>query len=241
MKTSDDIQEICKALVGFHSEVGLIEKDGENPHFHASYATIDNIMDVIRPVLAKHDLFVMQLPTTTEEGEIRLVTRLYHSSGQVMESPPIVLKPQKQDAQGIGSAVTYARRYSLTSFLGLATGDDDDGNAASNRNDKSGGQHRKPEKQPAQFNGEATDKQRKKLFADAKDKGLNRGELKQLIHYHTQGKTSTKDLTKKECSDLIKMIQQSTAEKLRVMIGQPTDSTDTSNPRDEELRELGLL
>ena len=131
MKTSEDIKDICKALLAFHSEVGRITKDGENPHLRNRYATIDQIIEEIRPVLASHGLFVMQLPSNSEAGEIQMVTRLYHVSGQWMQSPTLTITPQKKDAQGIGSAITYARRYSLTSFLGLNTGEDDDGHAAS--------------------------------------------------------------------------------------------------------------
>src|SRR5690606_15403268 len=131
MKTSEDIKEITKALVAFHSEVGRITKDGTNPHLKNRYATIDQIIEEIRPVLASHGLFVMQLPSNSEAGEIQMVTRLYHVSGQWMESPSLKIKVERNNAQGIGSAITYARRYSLTSFLGLNTGEDDDGHAAS--------------------------------------------------------------------------------------------------------------
>lgn len=131
MRTSEDIKEITKALVAFHSEVGRITKDGTNPHLKNRYATIDQIIEEIRPILADKGLFIMQLPTNTEGGEIQMVTRLYHISGQWMESPSLKIKVDRNNAQGIGSAITYARRYSLTSFLGLNTGEDDDGHAAS--------------------------------------------------------------------------------------------------------------
>lgn len=219
MKTSEDIQEICKALVGFHSEVGRITKDGTNPHLKNRYATIDNIIEEIRPILATHGLFILQLPTNTEAGEIQMTTRIYHTSGQWMESPVLTLKPQKQDAQGIGSAVTYARRYSLTSFLSLNTGEDDDGNAASGgrgqRQSQSRGQgSQQPPQRPA---GLASDKQRKAVFAIAKGKGLEDEQIKQLVRFFTK-KESTKELTSKEASHLIETFRASEAPDLLDMI-----------------------
>src|SRR5690606_336701 len=97
MKTSEDIKEITKALVAFHSEVGRITKDGTNPHLKNRYATIDQIIEEIRPILASHGLFIMQLPTNSESGGIQMVTRLYHVSGQWMQSPTLTITPQKKD------------------------------------------------------------------------------------------------------------------------------------------------
>ncbi|GGA56725.1 single-stranded DNA-binding protein [Kroppenstedtia guangzhouensis] len=226
MKTSENIVEICKALVGFHSEVGRITKDGTNPHLKNRYATIDQIIEEIRPILATHGLFILQLPTNTEAGEIQMTTRIYHTSGQWMESPVLTLKPQKQDAQGIGSAVTYARRYSLTSFLSLNTGDDDDGEAASNGggNRKQSPARKKPQGQGGQQStqqkkptGLASEKQRRFIFAIAEDKGLDQDEIKALVKRLT-GKESTKELTTKEARHLIETLQATEASELKEVV-----------------------
>lgn len=239
MKTSETITEICKALVGFHSEVGRISKDGTNPHLKNRYATIDQIIEEIRPILATHGLFIMQMPTNTEAGEIRMTTRIYHTSGQWMESPTLTLKPQKQDAQGIGSAVTYARRYSLTSFLSLNTGEDDDGCRASAReartatkpNQKAKPQPKtNPKPQPQQqpkpepskpevIDGNlASEPQRRKIFAMAKEKTIPESVLRGLIRYYT-GKESTKSLSKQDASDLIKLLDESETSEIYQLIG----------------------
>lgn len=221
MKTSEDIKEIIPALIAFHSEVGRITKDAQNSHMKNRYATIDQIIEEIRPILADKGLFIMQLPSNTDTGEIQMVTRIYHTSGQWMESPVLTLKPQKQDAQGIGSAVTYARRYSLTSFLSLNTGEDDDGNAASGgrgqRQSQSRGQgSQQPPQRPA---GLASDKQRKAVFAIAKGKGLEDEQIKRVVHHFTK-KESTKELTTREASNLIETLQTTEAPDLLETIGE---------------------
>lgn len=244
MKTSEDIKEICKALLAFHSEVGRITKDGENPHLRNRYATIDQIIEEIRPVLASHGLFVMQLPSNSEAGEIQMTTRIYHISGQWMESPKLIINPQKKDAQGIGSAITYARRYSLTSFLGLNTGEDDDGHQAS------GGDNGQAPKQQSNTSllrqppKRISDAQRKKIFATAGEMGLKDTEIKALIYYLSKGKKdSVKDLTSEQASYTIQLLTESKASEIRKMIEHELKEDDKnlngkSKDKDEDLKQF---
>lgn len=222
MKTSENIDEICKALAAFHSEVGRITKDGTNPYLKNRYATIDQIIEEIRPILASKGLFILQTPSNDESGEIKMTTRIFHESGQWIESPPLTLKAQKNDPQAIGSAVTYARRYSLTSFLSLNTGEDDDGHQASMSREPQQQQH-KPKAAPYQkqqpSNGMATEAQRKKIFAMAKQKGLSENILRNLIKYIT-GQESTRDLGKQDASDIIKLMDEYSASEIYQMIGE---------------------
>jgi hypothetical protein len=128
---SQSISNLAAALVKFNAEVKRIEKDGNNPHFRSKYATLDGIEDEIRPLLQKHGLATLQFPGM-EEDRVTVKTMLLHESGEWMESDVAKARPTKEDPQGVGSAITYLRRYSLTSMLSLSTGDvDDDGNAAS--------------------------------------------------------------------------------------------------------------
>lgn len=129
-KKSESIIEIAKALCKFNGEIQKIEKDSTNPHFKNKYASLDNIIDEIRPILTKHGLSIIQMPGGDGEN-FKMSTLLIHESGEWIESDPIVMKPVKNDPQGIGSCATYARRYSLSAFLSLNTGEDDDGNEAS--------------------------------------------------------------------------------------------------------------
>jgi hypothetical protein len=130
---SESIKEISVALNKFNEEISRISKDAVNPHFRNKYATLDKIIDEIRPILSKHGLSVIQFPSGDGE-RLSLSTMLLHTSGEYIESPPLIMKPVKNDPQGIGSCTTYARRYGICAVLNLNTGEDDDGNAASNPN-----------------------------------------------------------------------------------------------------------
>ncbi|MEO3947664.1 ERF family protein [Gorillibacterium sp. CAU 1737] len=127
---SESIAKLAVALVKFNAEVRIIEKDAKNPHFKNQYASLDNIIDEVRPILAKHGLSVLQFPSG-DGDKFSLRSMLLHESGEWIESEPIVMRPVKNDPQGIGSCATYARRYSLSALLSLNTGEDDDGNDAS--------------------------------------------------------------------------------------------------------------
>src|SRR5690625_1059201 len=126
LKKSESISKLAVALVKFNSEVSKISKDAANPLFKSDYATLDNIIDEVRPVLTKHGLSILQIPGGDGDNVI-MKTLLLHESGEWIESDPLIMKPVKNDPQAVGSCVTYARRYSLASFLTLNTGDDDDG------------------------------------------------------------------------------------------------------------------
>ena len=129
MQTSDKIDALAGALAKAQGELKNIEKGKINPHFKSRYADIADGLEVIRPVLSKHALSVVQVTSVNPDtGVFILFTRLLHSSGQWIESsyPLPTGKAQEQ-----GSAITYARRYSLFSLIGTAgTDEDDDGNAA---------------------------------------------------------------------------------------------------------------
>lgn len=132
--TSESIQEIGTALAKAQSEMENLEKSGKNPAFKNEggarpYSTLSNVLDEVRPKLSKHGIAILQVPVNGEDGAVGVVTRLIHSSGQWMEGS-LYVKPAQFTAQGVGSVLTYLRRYTLMSMAGVAP-DDDDGNAAS--------------------------------------------------------------------------------------------------------------
>jgi hypothetical protein len=129
MKTSDTITKISAALVKAQGELNAVSKDGNNPHFRSKYATLQNIVESTRDTLRKHGLAVVQTFGETDGTYINLTTTLLHESGEYI-SGTLTVRPNKPDAQGIGSAASYARRYSYA-IIGLVTNDDDDGNIAS--------------------------------------------------------------------------------------------------------------
>ena len=134
MKSSDSIAAIAPAWVKAAGDLESVAKDATNPAFRTRYASLDAMMAQVRPVLARHGLAVLQGVTQPETADGRLIgigieTRLLHTSGEWIAS--VVLLPvEKPTAQGAGSAITYGRRYGLSTLLGL-TADDDDGQAAS--------------------------------------------------------------------------------------------------------------
>lgn len=126
MQKSESITKLSAALVAFHGEVGKVGKDSTNPHFRNKYASLSNILEVVTPVLTVCKLSVIQIPTGTNTLE----TILLHESGEWI-GEAFTMPPVKNDPQGVGSAITYARRYALGAILSLNIDTDDDGNAAS--------------------------------------------------------------------------------------------------------------
>lgn len=150
MRTSEDIKDLATALAKAQGEMKNAPLNKVNPHFKSKYADLAGIRDATAPILAKNGLTITQFTTVTEDGLV-LTTRLLHTSGQWMEGeyplPLDVSKPQQ-----MGSALTYARRYSWSSVCGISADEDDDGNAAQAGNNNGSQQKKatppKPEGHP---------------------------------------------------------------------------------------------
>jgi len=125
MEKSQTISELAKALVKFQSEMKPVSFDANNPFFKSKYATLSALVQDATPILVKNGLAVSQL--TEQEGSV--TTILMHTSGEYLSST-LTLKAVKDDPQGRGSAITYARRYAYASILGIVSDEDDDGNSA---------------------------------------------------------------------------------------------------------------
>jgi hypothetical protein len=130
MKTSESINNLAAALVALQSETEHANYDKTNPHFKSKYASLAEVIDVIKAPLAKHGLAVLALPGYQADVGYLLTTRLVHASGEWIETE-MKLNPTKDDPQGLGSAITYMRRYTLPGIGLYASEEDDDGNAAS--------------------------------------------------------------------------------------------------------------
>lgn len=129
MKHSNEIQDIAAALAKAQGAMGKVVKGNMNPHFRSKYADLAAVSDAARSALSENGIAVFQSVETSETGAYSLVTLLTHSSGQwITGEVPLLLS--KQDMQGLGSGMTYARRYGLLAVCNLAP-EDDDGNAAS--------------------------------------------------------------------------------------------------------------
>ncbi|MDI3233349.1 ERF family protein [Staphylococcus pasteuri] len=136
MNKSESITELNKALANFHKEVKQPMKDANNPFFKSKYVPLENVVEAIDDVAPKHGLTYSQYPVTTENGLVGISTVLLHESGEFIEFPPATTKPDKNTPQGVGSALTYMRRYSLSAVFGITSDQDDDGNEASGKSNK---------------------------------------------------------------------------------------------------------
>ena len=167
MQKSESIAALAAALAKAQGEMENAGKNSVNPHFRSKYADLAEIINTVRPVLAKHGLSVTQFPSF--DGTLAHVeTIIAHQSGEWMSgttSSPV----QKADPQGIGSATTYLRRYSLAAVCNLAQ-EDDDANASSKAPKQSAkpmpvpAQAQKPVPAPVPNEPMMTDQQRKILM-----------------------------------------------------------------------------
>lgn len=133
MNKSESIKELAVALAKFQGEVNnpqnstTVKVKSDKGSYSYKYAKLDEVLNIVRPILSKNGLSIVQVPTTID-NQISVSTMLLHSSGEWLELEPITLKMDKSTAQGAGGAITYARRYSLSAALGIASEDDDDTN-----------------------------------------------------------------------------------------------------------------
>jgi len=128
MTKSDSIKELAAALAKAFPEIDKADKERTNPHFRSKYADLGNVVDAIKPALCNHGLSFVQHCHQGENAAI-VETVIIHSSGEWMSCGCISVPTIKADPQAYGSALTYARRYSLSAAFGVAP-EDDDGNAA---------------------------------------------------------------------------------------------------------------
>lgn len=118
------------------AKIETVRKNGENPHFKSKYATLDEVWETVRKAVNDAGLVVFCTIDPTADGKRELTTHVAEvkSGEEISCSFPIVA--QAATPQAVGSAMTYARRYTLTALLEIVTGDgaDDDGEAATNHN-----------------------------------------------------------------------------------------------------------
>ena len=132
MITSPEIGKLAEALAKAQGAIEGAKKDSANPFFKSKYADLASVWDACRKALSDNALSVIQTTEAPEFPQTVIVdTRLCHSSGEWVQGR-IVMKPVKDDPQGIGSCLTYARRYALSAMVGIAP-EDDDGNAATGK------------------------------------------------------------------------------------------------------------
>ncbi len=131
MNRSESIKELATALSKAQGEMHGAKKDAANPFFNSKYADLSACWEACRLPLAKNGLSILQATRLTEKGTIILVTTLLHSSGEWM-SGEFPVQSDKPGLQALGAALSYARRYALSSMIGIVQ-EDDDGESAVNR------------------------------------------------------------------------------------------------------------
>ena len=204
---SAEIGEIAAALSVAQAEINPAEKNATNPHLKNKYANISAIYDAVREVLPKHGLCVVQTMLPTDGTRAHVRTTLAHKSGQWFASECVMPLDRQGGAQGMGSAITYARRYSLSAILGVVADEDDDGNGAQGRNNKA---QIEKDRAAAKANNPnpPSDPQRKMFMSmmSKKHHGNRDAILDDLSKYFGRKIASSNELTKAEISEMIEVL-----------------------------------
>lgn len=130
MNKSESIKELATALNKAQAEMTGAKKSAANPFFKSKYANLEEVINCVKEPFANNGLSFMQFPVS-EDGSAGVETIILHESGEFI-SNYFMLKCAKNDPQGMGSAITYARRYGLQAAVGIPS-EDDDGEGAMNR------------------------------------------------------------------------------------------------------------
>jgi len=191
MDKSDSIAKLAEALCKFQGSMSGIKKDSENPFFKSRYASLGAIIEDTRKPLANNGLSFVQFPT----GSYGLETMLMHTSGEWIKSV-YVMEPTDKKPQSLGSALTYQRRYALSSILGLQTEDDDGNDASAEKVSKEPTVQYAPQNAP-----KATVAPKKTSFETASEKISKATTAEELATLSAQVNSSVK-LTTDEKADL---------------------------------------
>jgi hypothetical protein len=182
MDFSNPFKELPKALSAVKKEMNTtVAKDATNPHFRKKYSTLDASLDAASKILGSHGLAVVQMPT-----DDILYTMMTHSSGEYIRFA-YKMEIKEKTAQGRGSALTYARRYCYQAMVGLAPGDDDDGEKAMERNEEK--KEEKPKSTRSKASSKSSEQEKEKK---EKEKQVNKefkGAMKEAFEFDHNTKT----------------------------------------------------
>jgi len=129
---------LISALVKAQSEMGHAVLDQVNPHFKSKFASLKSVIDAVKPALNANGIAYVQRSVPMDQGIA--VETVFHGHGEELRTGPVPVPIDRENAQGFGSALTYAKRYSLAMACGISADQDDDGNAAAEAPPKKRGQ-----------------------------------------------------------------------------------------------------
>ncbi len=215
---SESIKTILPLMIEAQAEMPQLSKDRNNPHAKSKYVTLDNILGNLLPLLNARDILLTQIPVEEHDDHshrIGVETVFLHKDGEYIKYPPVFYEFEKGGrmnlTQSVGSIISYARRYALTSILALSTAEDDDGVGSNNH---AGGGYQNTQTEEPQIvlvNQGDIKKINEKIITLA---GLYEGNLKENQEKLTrkitgQAKVSTvNEIPKEYLSSLLGMLDQ---------------------------------
>lgn len=204
---SESINELASALAKAQARLHGAKKDAKNPFFKSNYATLESVYEAIREPLAEQGLSVIQ-PTEFIDNQTFVRTVLLHSSGQWIDGLYPVIT-QKNDPQGLGSGMSYSRRYSLMAMVGIPASDDD-AESATNRTAAplmpfETALQRVEKGTDTVADGFISEKQAARLFAIAKKNKLSNDQIKGVLDKY--GIKETKKIKWKDYDSIITLIE----------------------------------
>lgn len=131
--SSTEITELAEAMIQVQQTLSPALKDAENTFTNSRYATLHSVMNACREALLEHGVWLTQYPVSVEASQLGLVTKIVHAETGQWQASLLTMPLPKNDPQGYGSAMTYARRYGLSALVGIVTESDDDGEMATPR------------------------------------------------------------------------------------------------------------
>lgn len=205
MRSSESIVNIAPALLKAQKEIGSAKKESENPFYRSAYADLGEVMRVCKKPCNDNGISIIQ-PVDSDESGVYVDTTLLHESGEFISSRMRLAVKADNDPQALGSAISYAKRYSLQAML-LIPSEDDDGEKATDHNanpvsrQNNGASQRSTqtsETPQRPLEGQASEAQIKAIFAISKGKGMTEADVKAKFNI-----ASISGLTKQQASDLI--------------------------------------
>ena len=207
MQHSESIKELAAALLKAQQSFETATKGADNPFFKSKYADLPEVWRVAKGPLGANGLAIVQSPESDGNGAIEIETMLVHApSGEWIKSR-MRMKPVKDDPQGVGSCITYARRYALSALIGIVADEDDDGNAASHAAPPAA--KKEATKQPA--TAKVVDIARG-MYLSFQETGMKKDEIMALFQKVT-GKSDMKALTQPDIDKLKAALEMRRIEK----------------------------